>query len=138
MARSLKEHGFIDWFAQAVGVWFTDVSGLTVVLVMALIYFYSMYSFSMLSAHIAAMGTVFLAVALGAGAPAMLTVAIFAYFSNLCGCTTNYSTGPVIIYFGLDYVSPRRWFASGFLVSLYHLVIWLGIGLIWWKMLGWW
>ena len=21
---------------------------------------------------------------------------------------------------------------------LYHLVIWLGIGLIWWKMLGWW
>ena len=38
----------------------------------------------------------------------MLTVAIFVYFSNLCGCTTNYSTGPVIIYFGLDYVSPRR------------------------------
>lgn len=78
-ARSLKEHGFIDWFAQAVGVWFTDVSGITVVLVMALVYFYSMYSFSMLSAHIAAMGTVFLAVALGAGAPAMLTGAIFAY-----------------------------------------------------------
>ena len=138
MARSLKEHGFIDWFAQAVGVWFADVSGITVVLIMALIYFYSMYSFSMLSAHIAAMGTVFLAVALGAGAPAMLTVAIFAYFSNLCGCTTNYSTGPVIIYFGLDYVSPRRWFANGFLVSLYHLAIWLGVGLIWWKILGWW
>ena len=33
MARSLKEHGFIDWFAQAVGAWFTDVSGITVLLV---------------------------------------------------------------------------------------------------------
>ena len=85
MARSLKEHGFIDWFAQAVGMWFADVSGITVVLIMALIYFYSMYSFSMLSAHIAAMGTVFLAVALGAGAPAMLTVAIFAYFLTSVG-----------------------------------------------------
>ncbi len=80
----------------------------------------------------------FFAVALGAGAPAMLTIAIFAYFSNLCACTTNYSTGPVVIYFGLGYVSPQQWFAKGFLISLFHLVIWFGTGLIWWRMLGWW
>ena len=92
-----------------------------VVLIMALIYFYLMYSFSMLSA----MGTVVFSGVSRRGASAMLTVAIFAYFSNLCGCTTNYSTGPVIIYFGLYYVSPRRGFAHGFLVSLYHLAIWL-------------
>ncbi len=67
MEKSLREHGFIDWFAQTVGVWFADVSGITVVLVMALIYFYSMYSFSTLSAHIAAKGTVFLAMSLGTG-----------------------------------------------------------------------
>jgi DASS family divalent anion:Na+ symporter len=138
MANSLKEHGFIDWFAQSVGVWVAGISGITVVLVLGLVYFYSMYSFSMLTAHIAAMVAAFFSVALGAGAPAMLTVAIFAYFSNLCGCTTNYSTGPVIIYFGLGYVSPQRWFANGFLVSLYHLSIWFGVGLIWWKILGWW
>ena len=78
---------------------------------MALIYFYLMYSFSMLSA----MGTVVFSGVSRRGASAMLTVAIFAYFSNLCGCTTNYSTGPVIIYFGLYYVSPRRGFAHGFL-----------------------
>ena len=138
MANSLKDYGFIDWFAQSVGVWVAGISGITVVLVLGLVYFYSMYSFSMLTAHIAAMVAAFFAVALGAGAPAMLTVAIFAYFSNLCGCTTNYSTGPVIIYFGLGYVSPQKWFANGFLVSLYHLAIWFGVGLIWWKILGWW
>ena len=26
----------------------------------------------------------------------------------------------------------------GFLVALFHLVIWLGLGLAWWKVLGWW
>ncbi len=26
----------------------------------------------------------------------------------------------------------------GFLVSLFHIVIWLGLGMLWWKLLGWW
>ena len=40
-------------------------------------------------------------------------VPLFAYFSNLCGSTTNYSTGPVIIYFGLGYVTPQPLAAHG-------------------------
>ena len=49
-----KNTDSLNWFARAVGVWFADVSGITVVLIMALIYSYLMCSFSMLSA----MGTV--------------------------------------------------------------------------------
>jgi len=44
----------------------------------------------------------------------------------------------VIIYFGLGYVPAARWFKIGFLISLFHLGIWLGIGLPYWKWLGWW
>jgi DASS family divalent anion:Na+ symporter len=43
-----------------------------------------------------------------------------------------------VIYFGLGYVSTGRWFLIGFLMSLLHLVLWLGGGLLWWKFLGWW
>jgi DASS family divalent anion:Na+ symporter len=68
----------------------------------------------------------------------MIAVAVLAYFSCLCGCTTNYSSGPVIIYFGLGYEKASRWFQIGFLISLVHIVVWLGSGLIWWKLLGWW
>jgi DASS family divalent anion:Na+ symporter len=35
-------------------------------------------------------------------------------------------------------VEPGQWFKVGFLMSLYHLAIWLGVGLLWWKLLGWW
>jgi DASS family divalent anion:Na+ symporter len=138
MANALKDEGVVDWFATSMQSQVAGMSGLTVVIVLAVIYFYSMYGFSMLTAHISAMVAAFFGVALAAGAPPLVTVALFAYFSCLCACTTNYSTGPVIIYFGLRYVPVGKWFRIGFLVSLYHLAIWLGAGLAWWKLLGWW
>jgi DASS family divalent anion:Na+ symporter len=138
MANMLLEYGFIEWFVLNVKNMVSGFSGLMVVLILGLVYFYSMYAFSMLTAHIAAMVMPFLAVCLAVGAEPMLSVAIFAYFSCLCGCMTNYSSGPVIIYYGLGYVEAPKWFTIGFIVSLFHLVIWIPIGLIWWKILGWW
>ena len=114
------------------------LDSLTLVIVLALIYFYSMYAFSMLTAHISAMVAAFFAVAAATGAPPLLTVALLAYFSNLCACTTNYSSGPIIIYFGLGYVRSGSWFRIGAAVSSFHIVIGLGVGLLWWKVLGWW
>lgn len=138
MANALKSEGVVDWFARTMQTQVSGLTGIAVVLVLALIYFYSMYGFSMLTAHISALVGAFFVVALGAGAPPLLTVGVFAYFSSLCACVTNYSTGPVIIYFGLGFVETGKWFRVGFLVSLFHIAIWLGIGLPWWKFLGWW
>ncbi len=138
MANALKDLGVVDWFAASVQTQVSGLSGLVVVVALGLIYFYSMYGFSMLTAHISAMVAAFFAVGLAADTPPFLTVAVLAYFSNLCACTTNYSTGPVIIYFGLGYVEPGKWFRIGFLMSLFHLVIWFGVGLAWWKLIGWW
>lgn len=138
MANQLRELGVITWFAESAGAWVEGFGPLTAALVLALIYFYSMYGFSMLTGHITAMVAAFLAVAGVAGTPPLLMVALLAYFSNLCGCLTNYSTGPVVIYFGLGYHTPKEWFRVGFLVSLFHLVVWLGLGLPWWRVLGWW
>ena len=77
-------------------------------------------------------------IALALGVPGMLMVALLAYFSNLCGCLTNYSTGPVVIYSGFGYVPVGRWFKVGLMVSIFHLAVWLGVGLPYWKWLGWW
>ena len=138
MATMLKEHGLIGWFADIMRVWVSGFDGIIVAIVLALIYFYSMYAFSMFTAHILAMAAAFFAVSLAAGAPAMLTVALFAYFSSLCGCLTNYSTGPPVMYFSLGYVPIGRWFSWGFIISFFHLAVWFGVGMVWWKILGWW
>ena len=138
MATLMLEYGFIEWFVDLLSVLVSNLSGATVIIVLGVIYFYSMYGFSMLTAHIVAMAVPFLAVCAAVSDYGFLAAAIFAYFSCLCGCTTNYSSGPVIIYFGLSYVEAPKWFSIGFFVSLFHLTIWLGVGLVWWKILGWW
>ena len=140
MAGALKATGFIAWFAAAMQgqVQAAGMGMLATAVVLALVYFYSMYGFSMLTGHITAMVAAFLAVALAVGVPGMLMVALLAYFSNLCGCLTNYSTGPVVIYSGFGYVPVGRWFKVGLVVSIFHLAVWLGVGLPYWKWLGWW
>ena len=138
LATSLKDLGFILWFAGTIQQGLTEYSPIFIFLMLALIYFYSMYFFSMLTAHIVAMAGAIFIVAKGVELNPLLIVGVFAYFSNLCGCLTNYSTGPVIIYFGNGYLLPISWFKIGFLVSIYHIIIWLGAGSIWWRLIGWW
>ena len=138
MANLLLKYGFIQWFVDTVQVSVGGITGLSAILILGIIYFYSMYAFSMLTAHIATMVGPFLAVCLAVNGQPYVAAAVFAYFSCLCGCTTNYSSGPIIIYFGLGYVEAPKWFSVGFVVSIFHLVIWIGVGLLWWKILGWW
>ena len=138
LATSLKDHGFIQWFTDSIQQNLSGFSPIFLLLSLAIIYFYSMYFFSMLTAHIAALAAAIFMVVSDVNLNPFIIVGIIAYFSNLCGCLTNYSTGPVIIYFGNGYSSPIRWFKIGFLVSIYHLVVWLGVGSIWWRIIGWW
>jgi DASS family divalent anion:Na+ symporter len=142
MADALKELGLVGWLADRAGAAVAGLPLLPTLLALALIYFYTMYGFSMLTGHIAAMVAAFLAVMKAAGASAtdtgLVAAALLGYFSNLCGCLTHYSSGPIIIYHGLGYVAVPRWFRIGFAISLLHLLVWLGLGLPWWKLLGWW
>ena len=138
LATSLKDLGFISWFAENIQQSLTGISPVSLFLSLALIYFYSMYFFSMLTAHIVALAGAIFMVASGVDLNPFIIVGVIAYFSNLSGCLTNYSTGPIIIYFGNGYLPPMPWFKVGFLVSIYHMVVWLGVGSIWWRIIGWW
>lgn len=138
MCNALNDTGFAKWFAESAGDWFSSLPAIPTALALTLVYFYSMYAFSMLTGHIMAFAAVFFAVAFAAGAPPLLMTALIAYFGCLCGCTTNYSSGPTIIYYGLGYVPIGQWYRVGFAMSVVHLILWLAVGLPYWKFLGWW
>ena len=138
LATSLKDLGFINWLTGNLQNSLSDFTPLIVILFLVLIYFYSMYLFSMLTAHIVALAGAIFAITININSEPIIIVALIAYFSNLSGCLTNYSTGPIIIYFGNGYSSTSKWFKIGFFISLYHLIIWLGVGSLWWKVIGWW
>ena len=137
LATGLKSTGFISWISESMNASLGGVEPFTLLILLAIIYFYSMYIFSMLTAHIVALGSTIMVVASGTDLNPFLVVGIIAYISSLCGCLTNYSTGPVIIYFGNGYSKPVNWFKIGFFVSIYHLLTWTLFGSMWWKYIGW-
>ena len=91
-----------------------------------------------MTAHVTALYPAFLGAALTSGVNPLLAALPLAYFSNLNAGITHYGTGSAPVYFGAGYVTQGTWWKVGFLVSLVNLLLWLGVGLLWWKLLGWW
>jgi DASS family divalent anion:Na+ symporter len=138
MASYLTDLGLIPWFSETVGVWFAGVGWMTGFLALSLIYFYSHYFFASNTAHVSAMYAPFLGVALALGTPPMLGALVLAFFSNLFSSMTHYGTGPAPVLFGAGYVEVREWWSLGLVVSLVNLAVWVGVGGIWWRVLGLW
>lgn len=138
LAGQLSAKGFIPWFSGSVSSSLGDMGWLMVLGILVLVYIYSHYFFASLTAHISAMYPAFIAVAIAAGAPPMLTVLCMAFSANICLALTHYSGAPAPILFGAGYVDQRTWWKLGFICSLVLLVIWIGIGSMWWKVLALW
>jgi len=138
MASFLTDLGLIPWFSATVGGWFGEVGWVAAFLGLGLIFFYSHYFFASSTAHVSSMYAPFLGVAIAVGAPPMLAALMLAFFSNLSSSMTHYGTGPAPVLFGSGYVKVEDWWRLGLVVSLVNLLVWLGVGGIWWRVLGLW
>ncbi|CAA6667321.1 unnamed protein product [Spirodela intermedia] len=125
MAGYLNKYGLISWFSQTV-VKFVGGLGLSWQLsfgILVLLYFYSHYFFA--SGH--ALGT-----------PPLFAAMVLSFLSNLMGGLTHYGIGSAPVFYGANYVPLGTWWGYGFLISVVNILIWLGIGGVWWKVIGLW
>jgi len=140
MAGYLNKYGLISWFSQTV-VKVVGGLGLSWQLsfgILVLLYFYSHYFFASGAAHIGAMFTAFLSVASALGTPPLFGAMVLAFLSNLMGGLTHYGIGSAPVFYGANYVPLAEWWGYGFLISVVNIIIWLGLGGAWWKVLGLW
>jgi DASS family divalent anion:Na+ symporter len=138
MADSLNETGVIKYLSEKL---FRVMQGWPwplVLLGLVVAYVYVHYSFASMTAHITALYPGFLAAALAGGVPPLLAALPLAYFSNLNAGITHYGTGSAPVYFGAGYVKQGDWWRIGFLISIVNLIIWMGVGIWWWKLIGLW
>jgi DASS family divalent anion:Na+ symporter len=136
MATMIGRLGLIKWFSEVVAGYVKGWAWLPALGVLLLVYLCSHSGFASLTAHVSAMFVPFLTVAIAAGAPPLLAALSLAFFSSLNACLTHYATGPAPIYFGAGYTDLKTWWGIGFVASLVNIVMWLGIGPFYWKMLG--
>ncbi|CAM6049482.1 unnamed protein product [Sphagnum compactum] len=140
MAGYLNKFGLISWFSQTV---VKVVGGLGLSWqasfgILVLLYFYSHYFFASGAAHIGAMFTAFLSVSTALGTPPLFGALVLAFLSNLMGGLTHYGIGSAPVFYGANYVPLSTWWGYGFICSVVNIIIWLGVGGIWWKYLGLW
>lgn len=138
MATFLNKLGMVPWFSETMKGSVSGMSWIAALIVLSVVYYYTHYFFASATAHISAMYSAFLAVMIAAGAPAMLAALLLAFFSNLFASTTHYGAGPAPVFFGAGYVSQNKWWSLGFGISILHLLIWVLVGGLWWKVLGLW
>ena len=138
MATYLSELGLVAWFSGSVSGIFSGLGWMPAFVALSLVYFYSHYFFASNTAHISSLYATFLAVAIAAGAPPLLAALVLAFFSNLFGGLTHYGNGPAPVLFGAGYVSLADWWRLGAILSLVNVTLWLGLGALWWKLLGLW
>ncbi len=138
MASGLEAAGVIQSFTGKLSGLLQGWTWLPALLVLILAYVYIHYGFASMTAHITALYPAFLLLAVSHGAPAMVAALALAFTSNLNASLTHYGTGPAPIFFGAGYVSQVTWWRVGFLVVLFNLLVWVGVGLLWWRVLGMW
>ncbi len=138
MAEALGETGITKRFAETAAGFTSGWRWWAALALLALVYFYAHYAFASITAHVLAMYTPFLIVVLAAGSPSFIAVGLLAYLSNLSAGLTHYGTTPGPILFGAGYVTQQRWWQLGLIASIANVIIWSVLGVIWWKILGWW
>ena len=138
MATWLNKLGLIAWFAEHIqasvrqlGLGWMGASALLLI-----IYLYAHYFFASTTAHITAMFAAFYGAGLALGAPALPFALMMAASSSLMMTLTHYATGTSPIIFGSGYVTLAEWWKAGWVMSVVLLLVWLVVGVGWWKLLG--
>jgi len=138
MATGLNQFGVIKAFTNGLASGLRGWTPMAALVVLVLAYTYVHYGFASMTAHITALYPAFLLLAVANGAPPLVTALALAFFSNLNASLTHYGTGPAPIFFGSGYVGQVTWWRVGFVVVLFNLAVWLGLGLLWWRLIGLW
>jgi L-tartrate/succinate antiporter len=129
LAAGLNRVGFLDWFAKGVS---SSMQGLaiTAMLILFVAFYYLVhYAFASLTAHVAALLPVLLAVVVVVPGMPLKTVALLlAYSLGLMGVLTPYATGPAPIYFGSGYISRKDFWTLGLVFGLVYLIVMLLVG----------
>ncbi|MFC3902920.1 divalent anion:Na+ symporter, DASS family [Acinetobacter marinus] len=138
MASFLNKLGLIGWFSDNIEHQISNMGlgWVGAVSILTLIYLYIHYFFASTTAHVTAMFAAFYAVGLSLGAPPMLYALILAAAGNIMMTLTHYATGTAPVIYNSGYTTMGEWWIIGAIMSVVNLMIWIGSGLIWWKVLG--
>lgn len=138
MAGKLTDFGLIGWISTSLSTALKGVNWLWVLIILALVLFYTHYFFASATAHNSAMYLPLLVVAISAGAPKLMAAQFLAMFSAIMGSTTHYSSPAASVLAASGYVEQGEWWKMSFVFGIFYILVYGIVGLGWMKIIGMW
>lgn len=138
MATALSQYGFIGWISEVIANGLGGMNWVVALILLVIIYFFSHYLFASATAHISAMYVAFLGAAIALGAPPLMAALVLAYTSNIFTSLTQYAGGASPTLFGMKYITVGEWWRTAAIAGMVSLTIWIVIGGMWMKLIGFW
>lgn len=136
----LTKAKFFVWLAKVFGNSF-NFSGVSPIVTMGILLIISVavrYIFASMGAYVAAFIPVLFTLGLLAKVPAVPLVMLLAA-SSAYGCVlTQYGGAAGPIFFGTGYVAQKDWWKLGAVTNVFNMVLYMTVGLGFWKVLGLW
>lgn len=139
MAEFLHKLGFTKWFGARIGehlFFLTSMHWIIILVVLNAIYTYTHYFFASATAQVAALYVVFLGVGVTLGIPIYPLALLLGFSSSLFGSLTPYTHARGMMLFDSGYVTKKEWLRAGFAINVLNQIIFVVVGLAWWKMVG--
>lgn len=138
MATPLNELGVTEWAGGMIARATTGMPWMVVLALLTVCYFLLHYMFAAELAQAVALYTLFLGVAVAAGAPPIASALMLGCATGLIGAMTHYASGPAALIYGAGYLKTPEFLRIGFLCGIVTVAVWLTVGMGWWKIIGLW
>lgn len=138
MSQKLMTLGFFPWFSSQLGSMLHGINWVWVLVILFLVYFYVHYIFPSITTQSSALLAGFLSIALGAGVPKLMAGLMLGFAGSIFCSTTPYSAGPAALLSTTGYVKTKDWWKLSAILGVFLNIVWLGGGLLWTKIIGFW
>jgi DASS family divalent anion:Na+ symporter len=138
LGEQLSHTGLTKDFAGGVAGSLGGLSWFPLFLLLVLVYFFAHYGFAGITTHLLSMYPAFVGVLIVAGAPPLLAAWSLAFIANFSAGLTHYGTTHAPLVFGTGYVPVGVWWRVGLGIAGLNLLVWLTLGLAWWRVTGLW
>lgn len=140
MSAALTNMGVIKAMADGCASYLASLNmgWMPIFFVLNFAYFIVHYLFASQTAHVGALMVAFLTLMISAQVPPLLAAMSLAFNTNLFGSITQFASGQAAVYYGCGLMSLSEMFSVGAIVGAVNVVVWGIVGILWWKILGWW
>ncbi|KAK1423762.1 hypothetical protein QVD17_19070 [Tagetes erecta] len=138
MATQLTTLGIVPWMSKSVANFlkYLSVGWPVRLMILQFVYFFLHYIIAGQTAHVGALYSAFLSMHLTSKVPEVLSAMLLSYNTCLFSAITHYSSGQAAVYYGAGYVKLPDLFKLGIMMAIINITIWVLIGSLWWKILG--